>query len=82
MKKMGLRMAHLSEQNYEGSDRPSSNLRDCTWRTGILTVSRNVTFGLFSDSKNIYIGKQFFLSSGYGFPMTKGSLLRDHFDKW
>ena len=36
----------------------------------------------YLDQKNIYLGKQYFLSSGYGFPLTKGSLLRSHVDKW
>jgi hypothetical protein len=36
---------------------------------------------LFSADQNVYIGKETFMSSGYGFPMIKGSPLQGHVNK-
>jgi hypothetical protein len=36
----------------------------------------------FSVNQDVYVSKETFLPSGYGFPMTKGSYLLTHVNKW
>jgi hypothetical protein len=43
---------------------------------------KNLNIFFLLENVNIYIGKDTFLPSGYGFPMIKGSPLERQVNKW
>ena len=41
-----------------------------------------MTYNFLAGSKNVYFGKETFLPSGFAFPVSKGSYLKDEINKW
>ena len=44
--------------------------------------TKTFSYFVWTENSDIYVGKETFLPSGYGLPMTKGHLLQNSINKW